>query len=36
MIHDAASDFHYSKLPKDHPLSLHVLYSLRKKDFLHE
>ncbi len=35
MIYDAASDFYHPKLASDHPLSLHVLYRLNKKDFLY-
>lgn len=30
MRHSAAEDFHHPKLPLDHPLSLHVLYRIKK------
>lgn len=33
MEHDPKGDFSYPKLPDDHPLSRHVLYRLKAKDF---
>lgn len=34
MTRDFRSDFRHPKLPQDHPLSLHVLYRLQRKDWL--
>ena len=33
MISKHSEDFNHPKLPKDHPLSLHVLYRLNKNEF---
>jgi RimJ/RimL family protein N-acetyltransferase len=33
MSYNPADDFYHPKLPKESPLSLHVLYRLHKKDF---
>ncbi len=34
MKHDKKGDFMYPKLPEDSPLAKHVLYRLKKKDFI--
>lgn len=33
MIHDAGGNFYHPKLPKEHPLSLHVLYRINRNDW---
>lgn len=33
MQHDPAGDFYHTRFPKEHPLSLHVLYRIRKKQY---
>jgi len=33
LIHDINGDFHHPLLPRDHPLSKHVLYRLRKESY---